>query len=159
MDRLFVIGDLQRRSHDEIANSSHALIIQLLPGVARPVVIFVVSGKEVQHRDFFIIERQMIAPADVVSEVLRTSADAIGGLRQSQRFLETEWSEVVDAWQLTSWEAYRDVARLGRKTRLPEAQRKALWEVFERTRAGLAAAGWQAGAQVAAPNPQQFSVR
>jgi len=27
---------------------------------------------------------------------------------------------VVDAWQLESWEAYRDVVRLGRKTRLTE---------------------------------------
>ena len=37
------------------------------------------------------------------------------------------------------WEAYRDVARLGRKTRLPEAQRKVLWSIFERVRAGLKA--------------------
>ena len=33
--------------------------------------------------------------------------------------------------------AYRDVVRLGRKTRLPEAQRKVLWSIFERVRAGL----------------------
>ena len=46
---------------------------------------------------------------------------------------------MVDAWQLDSWEAYRDVARLGRKTRLPEAQRKVLWSIFERVRAGLKA--------------------
>jgi len=43
----------------------------------------------------------------------------------------------VDAWQLDSWEAYRDVARLGRKTRLPEKQRQALWAIFERVRAAL----------------------
>ena len=28
--------------------------------------------------------------------------------------LHTEWRDVIDAWQLDSWEAYRDVARLGR---------------------------------------------
>jgi superfamily I DNA/RNA helicase len=50
-----------------------------------------------------------------------------------------EWAQVVDAWQLDSWEAYRDVARLGRKTRLPEAQRAVLWSIFERVRAGLKA--------------------
>ena len=33
----------------------------------------------------------------------------------------TEWEDVVDAWQLDSWEIYRDVRRLGRKARLPEA--------------------------------------
>ena len=34
------------------------------------------------------------------------------------------------------WEAYRDVARLGRKTRLPEPQRNLLWSIFVRVRAG-----------------------
>jgi superfamily I DNA/RNA helicase len=48
----------------------------------------------------------------------------------SQRFLLSEWQDVVDAWQLTTWEAYRDVRRLGRKTRLPEQQRQKLWEIF-----------------------------
>ncbi len=49
----------------------------------------------------------------------------------------SEWEDVVDAWQLDSWEAYRDVSRLGRKTRLPEEQRSALWAIFERVRAEL----------------------
>jgi hypothetical protein len=35
------------------------------------------------------------------------------------------------ARQLDGWEAYRDVPRLGRKTRLSEAQRKTLWTIFE----------------------------
>lgn len=48
----------------------------------------------------------------------------------SHRFLLNEWQDVVDAWQLTTWEAYRDVRRLGRKTRLPEVQRQKLWEIF-----------------------------
>ena len=47
----------------------------------------------------------------------------------------------MDAWQLASWEAYRDVARLGRKTRLPEAQRAFLWSMFEKVRDGLKARG------------------
>jgi superfamily I DNA/RNA helicase len=44
----------------------------------------------------------------------------------------TEWEHVVDAWQIRSWDEYRDVARLGRKTRLPEAQRRLAWSIFER---------------------------
>lgn len=59
----------------------------------------------------------------------------------SKAFLMAEWDDVVDAWQLASWEAYRDVRRLGRKTRLAEAQRRVLWEVFEHMRAGLAGQG------------------
>ncbi|MCX6917355.1 MAG: DNA helicase, partial [Verrucomicrobia bacterium] len=51
--------------------------------------------------------------------------------------LLTEWEQVVDAWQLETWESYRDVARLGRKTRLPEPQRAVLWSIFEQVRARL----------------------
>jgi superfamily I DNA/RNA helicase len=54
-------------------------------------------------------------------------------------FLLTEWEQVVDAWQLKSWDEYRDVVRLGRKTRLPEPQRAVLWAIFERVRAELKA--------------------
>ena len=46
-------------------------------------------------------------------------------------------SDLVYAWQLTTWDAYRDVARLGRRTRLPEAQREALWSIFTRVRSEL----------------------
>jgi hypothetical protein len=28
-------------------------------------------------------------------------------------FLLTEWEQVVNAWQLETWDAYRDVLRLG----------------------------------------------
>ena len=41
----------------------------------------------------------------------------------------------------TTWDAYRDVARLGRKTRLREPQRALLWSIFERVRADLDARG------------------
>jgi superfamily I DNA/RNA helicase len=70
-------------------------------------------------------------------DLIREASDAIGGHKFSIRFLFTEWDQVVDAWQLENWEAYRDVSRLGRKTRLPEAQRTILWSVFERVRDGL----------------------
>lgn len=63
-------------------------------------------------------------------------------------FVLAEWRDVVDAWQLGTWEAYRDVKRLGRRTRLPESQRRALWAVFERVRARLAEAGVVTEAQV-----------
>lgn len=52
-----------------------------------------------------------------------------------------EWEDVVDAWQLEAWKAYRDVSRLGRKTRLPEKQRIMLWSVFDRVRSSLITQG------------------
>lgn len=78
-----------------------------------------------------------IAGRDVVREVVREAATAITGHKFGLPFLLSEWEHVVDAWQLDTWEFYRDVARLGRKTRLPEAQRAVLWSIFDRVRAGL----------------------
>jgi mRNA-degrading endonuclease RelE of RelBE toxin-antitoxin system len=80
-----------------------------------------------------------VASHEVIRELLQEAARAVGGHKFGLRFLSTEWDQVVDAWQLESWEAYRDVARLGRKTRLPEAQRTVLWSIFERIRDGLKA--------------------
>jgi mRNA-degrading endonuclease RelE of RelBE toxin-antitoxin system len=74
----------------------------------------------------------------VVRDLVRDAAAAVPGHKFTQRFLMSEWDQVVDAWQLGSWEAYRDVARLGRKTRLPEPQRKSLWAIFERVRSAMA---------------------
>jgi mRNA-degrading endonuclease RelE of RelBE toxin-antitoxin system len=78
-----------------------------------------------------------LADSALVARLVAGAAAAEQLTRFSQRFLVGEWTEVIDAWQLRTWEAYRDVARLGRKTRLPEKQREALWKVFERVRTEL----------------------
>jgi hypothetical protein len=78
-----------------------------------------------------------IASDEVVQSLLVEAAKEIGGHKFSQSFLRAEWKEIVDAWQLDSWEAYRDVRRLGRKTRLPEHQRATLWSIFDRVRSRL----------------------
>jgi superfamily I DNA/RNA helicase/mRNA-degrading endonuclease RelE of RelBE toxin-antitoxin system len=78
-----------------------------------------------------------LASADVVHDLIGKEVATAGVHKFSPRFLVAEWDQVVDAWQLRSWEAYRDVTRLGRKTRLPERQRKQLWSVFERVQEEL----------------------
>ena len=75
---------------------------------------------------------------DDILELLTEVSKKADKHKFSLHFLYTEWEQVVDAWQLESWEAYRDVARLGRKTRLPEPQRAVLWAIFDRVRSGLA---------------------
>ncbi len=80
-----------------------------------------------------------LASREVILELLTEASQEVGNHKFSLHFLHTEWEQVVDAWQLESWEAYREVARLGRKTRLPEPQRAILWSIFDRVRAGLAA--------------------
>jgi superfamily I DNA/RNA helicase len=79
-----------------------------------------------------------LASPALIDDLLRKSAAEIEGHRFAPRFLAGEWRDVVDAWQLKRWEDYRDVARLGRKTRIGGRQREILWAIFERVRAGLA---------------------
>lgn len=74
-------------------------------------------------------------------ELVKNAGQATPGHQFAPHFLLAEWDEVVDAWQLDTWEAYRDVARLGRKTRLPEGPRRVLWSIFERIRASLNTSG------------------
>lgn len=82
-----------------------------------------------------------IADTGTVTELLRAATAEASENRFSELFIESEWSDVVDQWQLDSWEAYRDVARLGRKTGLREEQRAGLWEIFEKVRERLAERG------------------
>lgn len=82
--------------------------------------------------------RQEIASSEDIRALVQETASATGQQKFSLSFLVSEWNDVVDAWQLGSSEAYRDVARLGRKTRLREAQRQALWNIFDGVRKGLA---------------------
>jgi superfamily I DNA/RNA helicase len=82
-----------------------------------------------------------IAPPEMLREIMREASSAVSGHKFSLHFLLSEWEQVVDAWQIENGEAYRDVVRLGRKTRLPEAQRAVLWSIFERVRSGLKARG------------------
>lgn len=72
--------------------------------------------------------------AKLISEAV---ADNPMPFKVGANFLLTEWEDLVDGWQLDTWEAYRDVKRLGRKTRLSEAQRAALWKIFDTVRARL----------------------
>ena len=77
-----------------------------------------------------------LAPPSLVARLLADAA-AAEGVSSTVRFLEQEWSEVVDAWQVDSEDAYRDVPRRGRKTRLGANQRGQLWSIFDRVRHGL----------------------
>lgn len=83
--------------------------------------------------------RPHIATREVIIRLLEEASKNVPGHKFSLHFLLTEWEQVVDAWQLATWDAYRDVTRLGRKTRLPEQRRAVLWSIFERVRSILSA--------------------
>jgi superfamily I DNA/RNA helicase len=87
------------------------------------------------------VGKPQIATREAVWGSLKEAASAVKGNKFPPQFLMTEWEQVVDAWQLETWEGYRDVLRLGRKTRLKEPQRLILWSIFERVRAALKSQG------------------
>lgn len=86
--------------------------------------------------------RLNVGPLKQVSEeqgraLVRQAGAGVADHGFSDPFLWAEWRTVVDAWQLRTWEEYRDVPRLGRRTRLAEARRRVLWDVFAKVRSEL----------------------
>jgi len=74
------------------------------------------------------------ASMEQVKAVLGAAATELGIADFTIRFLVSEWNNVVDAWQIDTLDAYRDVPRLGRKNRMGSKQRERVWPVFVRTR-------------------------
>ncbi len=107
-------ANLRRRLRSLVGDSEVAnrIVVKTLPHVAR---------------DLLGHESEMASDA-VVEELI---AEASGDVDRPMRFLLAEWNGVVDGWQVHSWDEYRDVPRLGRRTRLGEPQRRELWSVFE----------------------------
>lgn len=89
-----------------------------------------------------------VVEAETLRHILTDVASKQSSDRFGTNFLLSEWQTVVDPWQLHSWEEYRDVARLGRKTRIGGKQREALWSIFERTRQELQRRGEVTSADV-----------
>ena len=91
-----------------------------------------------------------LASREIIEALVKDGASGTG-TNFSPTFLMTEWERVVDAWQLDSWEAYRDVTRIGRYRRLSETQRSSLWPVFEHVRSGLREQGLLTKAELFGP--------
>ena len=87
------------------------------------------------HR--FDAGRKHLLKQQELSNLVSKCSSEIEGLRFSKAFVFEEWLQVVDAWQIYTWEEYRDVRRLGRKSRLVESQRKILWSLFEKVNSEL----------------------
>ena len=92
--------------------------------------------------------RPRIASDAVLRERLRAAAASEGLKGFSERFLLSEWTNVIDAWGLTSLDAYSTVQRMGRKSRLGPNQRARLWPVFQAVRDALAAERYTTWANV-----------
>jgi hypothetical protein len=122
-----------------LANALRAKLASLLasePLIARRITVKAITtvGYDLYAERFG--QPQIAAPVLIQSLIAKAAAD-VEGHRFQPQFLFGEWTDVVDAWQLKTWEAYRDVSRLGRKTRIGGKQREILWAIFEQVRAGL----------------------
>ena len=87
------------------------------------------------------IGRITLASQKQINDVIIAAARLIPENSFSDRFLISEWDQVVDGWQVRTWEAYRDVLRLGRKTRLAESKRKVIWNILSQVRERLQSEG------------------
>lgn len=93
--------------------------------------------------------RRPHAPSEeLVRNTLSKTAEELNVIEFTARFLFSEWTYVVDAWQLNSAEAYGNVPRLGRKNRMGAKQRARLWPVFAATRETIKGRGFHTWAQI-----------
>jgi superfamily I DNA/RNA helicase len=128
---------------EPLANSLRAKLRLLLsnePRLGERIEVYSMDAIGRRLYELNIGKLKIATDAQIV-ELVREASKNAREHKFSLRFLTTEWQQVVDGWQLDSWEEYRDVNRLGRKTRLREEQRRLLWSIFEAVRVGLRSQG------------------
>jgi superfamily I DNA/RNA helicase len=103
--------------------------------------------------------RPHIASVEDGRSALAGAAEGLGVTEFSERFLISEWTHVVDAWQLASAEEYAEVPRLGRKSRMGVRQRERLWPVFEEARKALNERGLLTRAEMFAAVTEHYAER
>lgn len=111
-------------------------LVQNRPSIAERLEVHSMRGigRHLYEANFGALH---LATEQQIRELIEQASADTEDHRFSSQFLWTEWNTVVDAWQLETWQDYRDVMRLGRKTRLSQAQRALLWSIFEAVRHGL----------------------
>ena len=102
------------------------------PSVTQRIDVFSVIGAAKRIWEKASNCSQRLADDATILQWIAEASRSVAGHRFSVQFLWNEWLEIVDAWQLKSWDEYRNVSRLGRKTRLPEKQRATAWDVFQK---------------------------
>jgi mRNA-degrading endonuclease RelE of RelBE toxin-antitoxin system len=117
------------------------LLIRNEPRIAERIDVQSIGGVGDRLYRAHAEETPRIATREDIEGFVRVASEVADPHKFRLHFLVTEWEQVVDAWQLRTWDDYRDVRRLGRKTRLPEPQRATLWSIFERVEKQLAEEG------------------
>jgi mRNA-degrading endonuclease RelE of RelBE toxin-antitoxin system len=124
---------------DTLANALRSrlrLLIESQPRLGEQIEVLSIKAVGLRLCELNLGKPKLVS-VERLRHMMQESSDAASEHKFSLRFLMSEWEQVVDAWQLSSWEEYRDVTRLGRKTRLREAQRFLLWSIFGTVRTRL----------------------
>lgn len=100
-----------------------------------------------------------LAIDDVIRSLLTKAAEEAGVTEFTPQFLYSEWTYVIDAWQIGTPEEYADVPRMGRKNRLGAKQRDRLWQVFAAARRKLDERGLTTSSGVFAAATQAYRAR
>lgn len=128
---------------DTLANSLRKMLSRLLgnkPRLSERIEIY--SLDSIARRLFEAnFTNPRLATSKEIFQLVKESAQEAPDHKFRPEFLVNEWNEIVDAWHLERWEDYREVSRLGRKTRLPEPQRRTLWSIFEKMKSRMESAG------------------
>lgn len=144
-----------------LANALRAKLRRLIsaePRLGERIDVLAMDAAGVHLHETQIGPVRLLAREDLRERISKAAAQ-MPGLRFGLPFLLNEWEQVVDAWQLSSWEEYRDVKRLGRKTRLSDAHRQTLWQVFDSVRSGIATDGLTSIAGVFTRLAELFATR
>ena len=125
---------------EPLAHSLAAKLIVLAPetgGIAPRITVSDWHG--VANELFQLIHgrRPRIVAIDMLRTMIARAAEAVGVRGFTQRFLLSEWTNVVDAWGIDGPERYANVPRLGRRSPLGPRQRERLWSVFGAAAAAL----------------------
>ncbi|GIK48234.1 MAG: DNA helicase [Alphaproteobacteria bacterium] len=92
--------------------------------------------------------KPFVASDEQVRTAIEKAIAATGEAAFSFRFLMSEWTHVIDAWQLDSVEAYATVPRLGRKNRMGPKQREKIWSIMAAARKSLHDRGFYTWPQI-----------
>lgn len=124
---------------DALANALRSrlrLLIGSQPRLGEQIEVLSMRAVGIRLFELNLGKPKLVSP-ERLKHILQEASGSAPQHKFTLRFLMGEWDQIVDAWQLSSWDEYRDVSRLGRKTRLREPQRQALWSIFEAVRTRL----------------------
>lgn len=125
---------------ETLANALSARLKKLL--VANPLLgdrIDVFAFDDVAKKLYSRLkDKKTIVPINRITNLVEEKRCKYPELRIASAYLVSEWHDVLDAWEVKSWEEYRDAKRLGRRKRLSEQQRKLVWDLFTEVKKVLA---------------------